>query len=370
MVFRGILAASLLCAAARADFSYDQTSKMTGGAMMGMMKVAGAFSKAAREPMRSTVLVKGDRMAMVSADHINVIDLNAETFTDIDLKKNTYATITFAEMGRAMAKIAEKMGQQKEAEGVNLQFKADVKPTGQTRIIEGLNTKETILTLAMEGADAKTGNKGAMQFVMDMWLAPAMPGYEEVRVFHTKLAQKLAWNPMGGMAGAMMNQHSKGMAELVKEMSKLDGIPVLQVTRIGGTGTGMPTEADMAAAQQAGAQQQQQPAPNVSDAAGQAAAGAALGRAGRLGGLAGGLGGFGGLGRKKKNQEQAEQQAPAPQPAAQQQASTAPPSGSPGVLMELTTELTGFSSSPVDASKFGVPAGFKQVEHDMAKALK
>ena len=45
MVLRIFLAASLVCAAARADFSYEQTTRMTGGAMAGMMKVAGAFSK-------------------------------------------------------------------------------------------------------------------------------------------------------------------------------------------------------------------------------------------------------------------------------------------------------------------------------------
>ena len=45
-----------------ADFSYEQTSKITGGAIAGMMKVVGAFSRQAREPIRSTVAVKGDRM--------------------------------------------------------------------------------------------------------------------------------------------------------------------------------------------------------------------------------------------------------------------------------------------------------------------
>jgi hypothetical protein len=35
--------------------------------------------------------------------------------------------------------------------------------------------------------------------------------------------------------------------------------------------------------------------------------------------------------------------------------------------MEITSELSGFSSGPVDASKFEVPAGFKQVESEMLK---
>ena len=79
------------------------------------------------------------------------------------------------------------------------------------------------------------------------------------------------------------------------------------------------------------------------------------------------FGGFGGFGRKKK-QQQEEQSAPPPQ---QQQAAAAPPPTTsqvpPGTLMELTTELTSFSSGAADASKFEVPAGFKQVEHDMQK---
>ena len=42
----------------------------------------------------------------------------------------------------------------------------------------------------------------------------------------------------------------------------------------------------------------------------------------------------------------------------------------PGTLMELTTELTAFSSGAVDSAKLSVPAGFKQVEHPMAKELR
>jgi hypothetical protein len=98
-----------------------------------------------------------------------------------------------------------------------------------------------------------------------------------------------------------------------------------------------------------------------------------LGRMGKLGGLAGAAGGFGGFGRKKKQQQQEE-------PQSQPQAQTPPPPAQsapgsmgatpPGTLMEMTTELTAFSSAPVDSSKFAVPAGFKQVDHEMKKALK
>ena len=103
---------------AHADFSYEQTSKITGGMMAGMMKFAGAFSKQAREPIQTTVSVKGDRLSTASAHHINIIDLNAETMTDVDLDKKTYAVITFAEFSRAMQQMSEKMGE-KTGDGVS-----------------------------------------------------------------------------------------------------------------------------------------------------------------------------------------------------------------------------------------------------------
>jgi hypothetical protein len=265
--------------------------------------------------------------------------------------------------------MAQKMSQQKGAENTNLQFSAKVTPTDKTRVVSGFNTKQTIVTLTMEGTDTKSGNKGAMDFTMDMWMAPNIPGYEEVRGFYQRMGQKLAWNPSTGAMAAMMAQHAKGMSELMKEMSKLEGVPVLQITRLGGAGTGMPSDADIAAAQQQAQadQAQQTPAPTAQEAAGQAAAGAAASRAGRLGGLAGSLGGFGGFGRKKKTEEPP----PAAPPAAASQPSAAPAAaGSPASLMEMTTELTSFSSAPVDGSKLQVPPGFKQVEHEMAKALK
>src|ERR1700704_952159 len=81
-----------------ADFSYDQTTKMTGGAMMGMMKIAGAFSKQVREPVQTTVLVKGNHMAHSSKDHAQIIDLDSETITEVNFQKKQYSVMTFAEM--------------------------------------------------------------------------------------------------------------------------------------------------------------------------------------------------------------------------------------------------------------------------------
>jgi hypothetical protein len=369
----------LAAGSARADFTYEQTSKITGGMMAGMMKFAGAFSKQAREPMQTTISVKGDRLATTSSRNINIIDLSAETMTDIDLEKKTYSVVTFADFAKAMQKMSEKMGAKNDAD---VNFKADVKQTGATRTINGFQTKETVLTVTIEGQDKKSGEAGAMTVVTDMWLAPNLPGYEEVKNFYARMAQKLAFTPGMGGLGAMMGRQpgmAKGMSEMYKEASKIDGVPVLQVIRMGGSMQGM-SEKDMAQAQQAAAeaertQQQQGPPPSAGDVAGQAATGAALGRMGKVGGIASGIGGFGGFGRKKKaaEQEQPQQQAQTPPPAPPAAAQTGPGAAGPtppGTLMELTSELTAFSSAAVDAAKFAVPSGFKQVEHEMQKALK
>jgi hypothetical protein len=212
----------------------------------------------------------------------------------------------------------------------------------------------------MEVKDRQSGQSGTMEVAADMWLAPSIPGYEEVRNFYRRMAEKMAWAP--GMEGGLAAQPGmmKGMAEVAKEAAKLDGVPVLQITRLGSSAQAM---ADFSAAGQAQAGQQAQ-APPVKEAAGSAAGGAATGavagRLGRLGGLGGGLGGL----RRGKKQEQQAEAPPPPEQAPPAQAQGGAPAG---ILMESTTELSGFSTAPAAPSKFEVPAGFKQVESEMLK---
>ena len=371
------------CASAsllRADFTYEQTTKMTGGAMAQMMRVAGAFSRQLREPVKNTVIVKGNRMVTLSADSAHIIDLDKETITDVDFKKKTYSVLTFAQMAEAMKQAAAKMqdataqaqAQTADQPKPEMDFKMDVKDTGQSKVINGLNAKQFILTFEMEGTDPKTGQKASTVVTADTWSAPSIPGYDEVKNFYMRMGQKMAWTP--GAFGMAQPQLARGMAQVSKQTAKIEGVPVLQITRMSLKGDGMDQmqAAQAAQAQQQQQQAQQQPPPNVSGAAQEAAAGAAtsaaLGRLGRTGGVLGGLGGFG-RGRKKQEKQPEQQQQP---PQQQQAPQGAPPSGdaTPGLLSEMTMELTSFSSGPADASKLDVPAGFKQVENEMIKALR
>jgi len=176
--------------------------------------------------------------------------------------------MTFAEMAQALDDMSKKMKQNQNGE---VHFKVSANATGHTRQIAGTQAKEMRNGHHRECVD---GAKAS--------------GYDEVRDFHRR------------------------MAEVYKEAAKLDGMPVLQETKMTAEGQAVSQPASQPDGQ-AQAQPQAQPAPS---------AGSAIGSA---------LAGRFGLGRKK--QDASNQSAPA---------------SAPGSLLEMTTEMSNFSSAAVD----------------------
>lgn len=302
--------------------------------MVSMMKMAGTFSKDARkanEPILSTTAVRGNRMVHKTADMTQIIDLDQQTITRIHTAGRTYSVMTFEQMKQAMDDMSKKMQKagndaQRAPDGkrgVNPDIKYDVsiKDTGQTRMIAGNEAHERILTLTMKGSDAQSGAQGALDMTTDMWIAPRVAGYDEIREFYRRMSSKIAWTPNAPM-GLGRPDMARAMQELSKEGSKLEGMPVLQIMKMGGSMDGVPTERQTA------------PPPTASDALSGAIAG-------RLG--------LGGLGKRKPKQQD----------------QTEPQTGSvSGSLMEMTMEVTRFSRGPADPSLFEVPAGFSKVDED------
>jgi hypothetical protein len=232
-------------------------------------------------------------------------------------------------------------------ENVDMSFDVHVRQTGATKQVSGLNTQESIMTMVMNATDKNTQQTGTLAVTNDMWLAPNTPVYDDVRAFNEKFAQAMgpgfSDRSMQGMQ-MLMGQPgaAKGMAEMAKEVSKLKGVPILQVMRMGTTANGQP----LPAASEAPLPASNAPAmPSAGDVAQQTATSA----------MAGALGGFGlgGFGHKKKPPAQPQ---PADAPATKV---TADPSSS--VLIESNTTLSDFSSAPIDGSHFQVPAGYQQV---------
>jgi hypothetical protein len=332
----GTAIALLTSSALLADFSYQETSTITGGMMASMMKVAGVFSKQAREPIHSTVALKGDVMVRRTSNHIEIIDLSAQTITSVDLQKKTYSVMTFEQMKQMLDQMSQKMQQQKDSGKGEVNWKVSANATGDSKQIAGYDAKEMLLKMEMEGTDQQSGQKGAMVITTHVWIA-SVPGSREMRDFYKKMAEKLNWTPGGNMFLSRPDV-AKGMAEAYKEIANLDGTPVLQTMSMGAEGTAPAGSDGQSAAQPQPQPQQQADRPSLGGA------------------LGGALGGHFGLGhRKPKDQPADSQQAPAN--------SGAQP-GNSGSLMDMTMEYSNFSTAPVDAAEFAVPGGFKKVEPD------
>jgi hypothetical protein len=300
---------------------------------------------ALKEPQISTVAVQGNRMVRKSKRDGEIIDLDKRTITTINFEKRTYTEVTFEQMKQgleqASASASQQQQQQQQPAGqkVNLDVDADIKNTGQTKTINGMEAHQVIMTMSMGATDPQSGQAGAMKMNSEMWLVKEIQGAGEMREFYMRMAKELDWAPTG--MGGMMNRPdiSRALAKMTAEGEKMDGTPVQQVIRMSMSASGAP--GDPQTPQQTSQQGQAAPArPSLGDALG-----------GALGGKLGGLGGFG---RKKKQETPANDTAAADGQASGQQAT--------GSLMEMTTESTGFSTSGVDPSLFAVPADFKKVE--------
>jgi hypothetical protein len=338
--------ALVTAAAGAADFTYVETSEITGGSMKRVIDIAAKFSKKASGPQVNTHRFSGGKMSIQTEDSNTIFDADAETITYIDTAKKEYSVITFAEMAEAIERAMAKMGQTPKGSTVQVNWKASVELTGKTKAVTGLDTKEAILKVSMEGRDANSPAMGMTELEMDMWIG-VIPGYQAVQEFQRRMASKMmtsgAMNPM--MMAQLGEGSMKAMVEAGKKLSELEGIPLESVMRMKGLVVGMPAMPP----------RPQVEAPSAGEVAGAAGESVARGRFGGLGGSMGGMLG-GRLGRRKKEEPPAEAAPAAPAAAA-----------GDGIMMETVSRVTSFHSNPVDASAFAVPAGFKRVEHPVKR---
>jgi len=350
-----------------ADYTYQETTQLTGGTMLNMMKMVGHFSSQARkagEPIVSTVYLKGNRMATVNADTIEIVDLDKETITHVDTLKKTYTVMTFDQMKQQIENARKEM-EKKQAEhpasapeskqnpdDVKVSFDVKVRKTGAEKPVNGLPSKETILTMTMNATDQKTQQTGGVMAVTnDMWMVPEVPGYDQVRDFHKRMAEKLASATHGlGLdftrALAQNPGATEALADMGKEMQKIEGVPIQQIMRMGMTTDGKP----LPAASEAPLPPDNSPAmPSAGDVAKQGAASMISSHIP-----------FGGFGKKKQQNDP-----PPADPNAGQKGNAPPPTSA--ILMESQTTVSSFSSAPVEDSHFEVPAGFKQVQAQTEK---
>jgi hypothetical protein len=354
-----LAAALLLPTFALADVSYQETTRATGGSMMGMAKMAGAFSSQAKqllEPVTSTVMIHGSRMVQSNPHMTEIIDLDNQTITTIEHDKRTYSVVTFQQMQQEMADAAAKAKGSQPGGTSQMTFDAHLSSTGATRQVDGETAKETLLTITMIANTGDASGKGGMAATSEMWLIKDAPGMAEIRRFSERMAKELSLDmsasPMTSLIAAQPGG-AQALAELKKESGKVSGYPVLQVTRVGMTLNGQPLPApSVAPLPQSQNQNQGSTAGGVGK---EVATGTATQEAGSQ------LSRLGGFGRALGNSSMGAMLGHVPSKTAPAGNATATDPATAGVLMESQTETSGFSVAPVDTNSFQIPAGYKLV---------
>jgi hypothetical protein len=328
---RGALALSLMLPAAiacRADVQYTEQSKITGGAAAGAMKVAGVFSKDAKQAVQGTtytISVKAGKMRRESSlGTAEIYDLDGRRFINIDLKHKTYSVTTFDELRQQIQEARRKAAEQqaKSHKGSDTQVKITPKirvtPSSGSKQILDHTAKEvkTRIDMEMEAQDAEHGSQSGNMWVnADVYVAP-VKAYDEVRRFHLKMAKELDWLPGEALSGSNV-RISQPMVEYRKNLDTMTGMPLLSYVSVG-SGVNPGTTG-----QSTSSQPEKKDSGNVVTKS--------------LGGM---------FGRKKKDDS------------AQQQDG----SNAGGSLMDMTTEVTSITPGSVDSGLFEIPAGFKQVD--------
>jgi hypothetical protein len=258
--------------AARADFSYITTIKSGGPG-------GGSVTKHK---------IKGNKMRIDTGDSTTLFDLDAQTTTAINHTAKTYRVTPLAEIGGALSKAGS-------------EIKAEVKETGQKKRIGGFDCRQVMMTMSMAGP------AGSMTMENEMWVSADVPNGKEMMALGARMAEK-GIVPGGGDA-----QSRKMMADLQRQMTKVNGMPVLQITRM--------KAADDAKAKQ---MQEQMAAARAQMEALKKAGGKQAEMAEKL------LATMGGAGGK--------------------------------YLMEITSESSAFSAAAIGAAEFTVPAGYKKAD--------
>jgi len=370
-----LLVVPIVATPALADFKYTDTSQITGGALMGMANFAAKFSKdsrAAMQPITTTHYVKGNKMRTDGSDgSIQIIDLDGRRVISIDSEKKTYSVATFDQIKAAMEKAQadaaakakqnpEKPAQAQDAQQLQVTPKITVLPGTGTRTILGQDTKETKIKMDMEmqaqnanGQPAQAATPGQPNSVtftmtMDTYVAPSVSGYQEIGEFYKKMATEINWVPPSNIH--VDPRMSQGMGELAKNSDALRGLPLLSYISMG-----IPP--------QPGATTNAAQTSNTSNSSSDGSKSTDSGSSVPTSGSDAVMKGLGSLFNKKKKQQQddnAKAGTPAPPPN---------PNPDPNALMEMTTQVSSFSDSPLDASMFDIPAGYTQVQGDPNQML-
>ena len=372
---------------ARADFEYTETSQVTGGALVGMMKVAGIFARGdakkqeqqAMQPTSTTHYVKGSKLRTDNADGTSlVIDLDGKRVISIDSTNKTYGIATFDQIHDAMVQAMQNAQQQQQAEAaqhpetqnaqLNITPTIKVTPGAGNRVILGQPTNETKVQMDFIIQATGTGpnapppgqpNSATMTTSMDSFVAPGVTGYQEFGQFYRRMAVEVSWMKLPSNIHVTDPRVSQSMSDLQQNSDALKGFPMLSYVNMGMAPVGQTNGSQTAAQNQNAAPASQTNANSSSTSSDSFPTSPSAALTKSLGGLFG----------KKKQQSSDQGSADQGSGSGQTAAASQNPNSNPNDLIEVTTQVTKFSDSSLDGSLFEVPAGFTQIQADPATIM-
>ena len=375
---------SLIANTLFADASYTRKQTIKTGVtpqMTGLLKAFGGGDMAkALDPTTDVIMVHGNKMVTVTSTGSTIMDLDKQAWIQTDTAKREYYVMTFQQMSDMMERFSKMENSPTPAApgpGANKpQIESETtvdiseEHTGTTREMAGSVATEHIFkaTITTTARDATGKDPGVfttkMFYTEEVWILDTVPAaYQQIQDFEKLMGERAA-KSMSSSARAAMPRGlpntpgvANGMVELHRRIAELKGLKVLEVTRISmsmDSAGGSPQTSQTNGAQTSAAPAASSNSNSSSNSSGSAG----------LGGLSGALarGALGGFGRKKTTTPPPSQdQTPASTPATTAQSQSAPASGEMPFLSETSIELGNFSTQPVSASPFDVPAGYKQV---------
>jgi hypothetical protein len=333
-----------LCAAAGSSLVADvRTEEKSLARFEGALgRVVNLFGgKAMKEGVKTTVAIRGDRKATFGENDGMIVDLQEEKVYTLDMKKKSYTVVTFADMRRRIEearKKAEEDARKAQAEEakeakreepkhenapqVDVDF--DVKETGQTKAINGFDTKQVVMTITMREKGKTLEQSGGLMLTSDMWITPSVAAMKEIAEFEMRYAKQLAGPETFGATVQQMQTAmaahpmlKDGLARMAEQSRKMEGTPILTVMTMDAV-----KSAEQMAAEQSQKTEESRPSP-----------------AGGVGGL------IGGFGRRMAQRKVEGNKSDTPQTRA--------------TFMTITNERLSIATS-ASANDVAIPAGFKE----------
>jgi hypothetical protein len=340
------LAVALVTTPARADVKKEERNQVSFAGMLG--SVVNFFGgKAAREGTISTVAVSGDRKMTTTGDQTaQIVDLREEKIYDIDVRRKTYKVTTFEEMRQKMreaeAKAREAAAKQKTAEPTakpqekqgkeaEMEVDFDIKNTGQTKTINGFDTRQVVATITVREKGKTLQDSGGLVMTVDSWLTKQVD-LKEIGDFERRYFEKLAGPQVAADAQQMATALAMypGLKDAFARLSKEDlgGTAIQSITKIEAVKSAAQVKEDAA----------NQSSSNSTASSNDSAPPTSIG---------GALGGF----MRRRQQQQAEQKS------STTPAEKADPSRA--TFMTINNEVLKIATN-VTAADVAMPAGFKE----------